>query len=80
MVALEADAAAMKRFGLDNPQIVLAVDFKGEGAIRRNLLFGYREDGGGRYAAAGASDTVFAISPRAARRLEIERKRLEKKQ
>lgn len=80
VVAIDADAAAMKRYGLDNPQIVLAIDMKGDGPVRRNILFGYMEDGGGRYAAVGASDTVFAISARAAQRLEIERKRLEKKQ
>lgn len=80
VVALQASPQDMKRYGLDDPQAVLAIDLNGDGAIRRNILFGYKEDGGGIYATAGASDTVFSISPRAAQRLEIEKERWKKKQ
>lgn len=62
VVKLKVSDAQLREYGLDRPVAVLAVDQNREDALRRNLLFGVRADGGGRYVTLGISDAVFIIS------------------
>lgn len=70
VVFLKADAAAFKRCGLDSPQTVVAADPADDGVIRRNILLGYADADGARFAALAGSDAIYAIPAEAASRLE----------
>ena len=49
------------RCGLSAPVLVIAVDFDGQDAVRRNLMLGGVAPGGGRYATVGGADAVFVL-------------------
>lgn len=51
----------LRRCGLDAPTLVIAVDFEGQDAVRRNLMLGSVASGGGRYATVGGADAVFVL-------------------
>lgn len=51
----------LRRCGLDAPTLVVAVDFEGVDAVRRNLMLGATAPGGGRYATVGGADAVFVL-------------------
>ena len=51
----------LRRCGLDAPTLVIAVDFEGQDAVRRNLMLGAAAPGGGRYATVGGADAVFVL-------------------
>lgn len=51
----------LRRCGLDAPALVIAVDFEGVDAVRRNLMLGAVAPGGGRYATVGGADAVFVL-------------------
>ena len=51
----------LRRCGLDVPALVIAVDFEGVNAVRRNLMLGAAAPGGGRYATVGGADAVFVL-------------------
>lgn len=51
----------LRRCGLDTPALVIAVDFDGADAVRRNLMLGAVAPGGGRYATIGGADAVFVL-------------------
>ena len=51
----------LRRCGLDAPTLVIAVDFEGQDAVRRNLMLGSVAPGGGRYATVGGADAVFVL-------------------
>lgn len=51
----------LRRCGLDAPTLVIAVDFEGVDAIRRNLMLGGIAPGGGRYATVGGADAIFVL-------------------
>lgn len=51
----------LRRCGLDAPTLVIAVDFEGQDAVRRNLMLGSAAPGGGRYATVGGADAVFVL-------------------
>lgn len=64
-VGLETVAATpadYRRCGLEAPSAVLAVDFAGAEASRRNILLGGAAPGGGRYATVGGADAIFILS------------------
>lgn len=63
-VGVETMAASpgdLRRCGLDVPSLVIAIDFDGVTAIRRNLMLGAIAPGGGRYATVGGADAVFVL-------------------
>ncbi len=51
----------LRRCGLDAPSLVIAIDFEGTTAVRRNLMLGGPAPGGGRYATVGGADAVFVL-------------------
>ena len=51
----------LRRCGLDAPTLVIAVDFEGQDAVRRNIMLGAVAPGGGRYATVGGADAVFVL-------------------
>jgi len=61
IVKLKVSASDLRGYGLDAPQLVVAVDHGKGDAVRRNILVG-GEAQGGRYATLGAADAVFVIS------------------
>lgn len=58
---LTASPDDLKRCGLAAPALVIALDFEGADAVRRNLMLGARAPGGGRYATVGGADAVFVL-------------------
>ena len=62
VVKLKVSELELREYGLERPAAVLAVDQSREDALRRNLLFGGRAEGGGRYVTLGTSDAVFTVS------------------
>ena len=40
---------------------MIALDFEGADAVRRNLMLGARAPDGGRYATVGGADAVFVL-------------------
>ncbi len=56
-----ASPGDLMRCGLDVPSLVIAVDFEGTAAVRRNLMLGGPAPGGGRYATVGGADAVFVL-------------------
>ena len=58
---LTASPGDLVRCGLDAPALVLALDFEGADAVRRNLMLGARAPDGGRYATVGGADAVFVL-------------------
>lgn len=61
IVALKVTAAEMRKFGLEEPRLTVAIDQDREDAVRRNLLIGDDAPGGGAYATLGAADAVFVV-------------------
>lgn len=51
----------LRRCGLGEPALVIAVDFEGQDAVRRNLMLGAVAPGGGRYATVGGADAIFVL-------------------
>lgn len=64
IVHLKVGASELKRYSLDAPRFVLAIDLAKKDSTRRNLLVGDKCKGGF-YATLGASDAVFVISDEA---------------
>lgn len=58
---LTASPDDLRRCGLDAPALVIALDFEGADAVRRNLMLGARAPDGGRYATVGGADAVFVL-------------------
>lgn len=58
---LTASPDDLRRCGLAAPALVIALDFEGADAVRRNLMLGARAPGGGRYATVGGADAVFVL-------------------
>lgn len=58
---LNVSASDLDDYGLDAPQLVLAVDQNADEAVRRNILVGKKAKDGF-YATIGSSDAVFVIS------------------
>lgn len=58
---LTASPDDLRRCGLDVPALVIALDFEGKDAVRRNVMLGARAPGGGRYATVGGADAVFVL-------------------
>ncbi len=56
-----ASPGDLVRCGLDAPALVIAIDFEGTAAVRRNLMLGGPAPGGGRYATVGGADAVFVL-------------------
>ncbi len=69
IVKLKVSAADLRAYGLETPQLSIAVDPAGDGAVRRNILVG-DEAQGGRFATIGATDAVFVIPTETLRRLQ----------
>lgn len=61
IVQLKASAADLVDYGLETPQLTIAVDRAGEDTVRRNILIGERAPSGGLYATVGAADVVFVL-------------------
>ena len=61
VVKLNVSDSELREYGLERPYASLAVDQRRDDAVRRNILFGNKVEGG-RYATLGASDAVFIIS------------------
>ena len=61
IVQLKASAADLGDYGLETPQLTIAVDRTGEDTVRRNILIGDRAPSGGLYATVGAADVVFVL-------------------
>ena len=68
---LAASPADVRRCGLDAPALVIALDFEGADAVRRNLMLGARTPDGGRYATVGGADAVFVLDRATAAALMI---------
>ena len=60
IVKLKVTAGDLSAYGLDNPQLTVAIDLAREDSTRRNILVGDRTNGG-RFATVGASDAVFVL-------------------
>lgn len=58
---LAASPDDLRRCGLAAPALVIALDFEGADAVRRNLMLGARAPDGGRYATVGGADAVFVL-------------------
>ena len=60
IVHLKVGTAELRRYSLDNPRLVFAVDLAKKDGARRNILVGDKCEGG-YYATLGASDAVFVL-------------------
>ncbi len=60
VVKLKVTAADLRTYGLDRPWLTVAIDFRKDDAVRRNVLIG-GETPGGRYATVGSADAVFVL-------------------
>lgn len=56
----KATAVELRRFGLEKPWHVLAIDQEKEGSVRRNIMIGAKTDDG-YYATVGSSEAVFVL-------------------
>ena len=66
-----ATADDLRRCGLDDPELIVAVDVDAADAVRRNVLLGADAPGGGRYATVGGADAVFIVSKRTVADLSV---------
>jgi hypothetical protein len=58
---LKVSADDIRDCALDEPRLRIALDFDGDGSIRRNILIGKRLPEGGFYATVGSSDAIFIL-------------------
>ena len=58
---LKVSADDIRDCALDEPRFRIALDFDGEGSIRRNILIGKRLPEGGFYATVGSSEAIFIL-------------------
>ena len=70
IVKLKVSPSDLRRFGLENPRVTIAVDQDREDSLRRNILIGDALESGGVYATLGATEAVFILPERTVRRLE----------
>lgn len=70
VVKLKVSADDLKRYGLDEPRLTMAIDQDREDAVRRNILIG-AETEDGFYATRGATDAVFVLSAETVKRLTV---------
>lgn len=68
IVLLKVGTAELRRYSLDNPRLVFAIDLAKKDAARRNILVGDKCEGG-YYATLGASDAVFVLDADAVKTL-----------
>ena len=69
IVQLKASTADLGDYGLETPQLTIAVDRTGDDTVRRNILIGDRAPSGGLYATVGAADVVFVLPKETVRQL-----------
>ena len=73
IVSLKTPRAALAKYGLEKPVLVLGADFPSgdpSAPSRKNIMLGAKASDGRRYATLGAFDAVFAISSADAEILE----------
>lgn len=65
---LKVQSHDLAAYGLDEPQMTVAIDQDREDAVRRNIMIG-KEAADGRFATVGSADAVFVISYKTAESL-----------